>query len=242
MTLLDRDLIKTDNKRNERLALDIELFRYILSHDFKKPLRVITYNCDVIEEDNVDVRSDDGKVLLKSIASNATHMYKMLDLLSEYIKLELFPSEKTTFDASVVLKGVLDDLSEIILAKKVIITYKNLPLINTSYKNLYYIFEQLIKNSIYFIEADTTPEIDISYQASDKFHYFTVTNNTPVIEEEYYEIIFILFQRLHLEEEVPGFGVGLSISKKMIECNGGKLWIESDGKRNKFIFTIPLGS
>jgi light-regulated signal transduction histidine kinase (bacteriophytochrome) len=238
--MFDGDLIEVNDKKNKRLASDMELFRYVLSHDLKKPLRLISYNCNVIKEDDIDVRSEDGRGFLESIESANSDMFKILELLSDYIKLELYPSEKTNFDVGDLLKNIENNLSEIILDKRVIITYGNLPSIYGSYKNLSYVFEQLIKNSINFIDVRQIPEIDISYNIDNKFHYFTVTNNTPVIEEEYYEIIFILFQRLHLAEEVPGFGVGLSISKKMIECDGGNMWIESDANKNKFIFTVPI--
>jgi light-regulated signal transduction histidine kinase (bacteriophytochrome) len=218
----------------------MELFRYILSHDLKKPLRLISYNCNIIKEDNIDIRSDAGKSLLESIESTTADMFKMLESLSEYIKLELFPVENTDFDVNDLLQNIKDNLSEAIFAKGAIINDKNLPSIYGSYKNLSYIFEQLIKNSINFIDQGQVPEIDISYHKDDKFHYFSITNNTPIIEEEYYEIIFILFQRLHLAEEVAGFGVGLSLSKKMIESNGGNMWIESEDNKNKFIFTMPI--
>ena len=105
--------------------------------------------------------------------------------------------------------------------------------------NFLYIFEQLIDNSIRFIDNNQTPEINISYEEDDRCYYFMLTNNTPVIEEEFYEIIFVLFQRIHTEEEISGLGIGLAISKQMVEQNEGNMWVEEENNRNKFVFTVP---
>lgn len=237
--LLQSSLIK--NNKKARLQSDMELFRYILSHDLKKPLRLINYHCMIIEDDKIDIHSEDGKVLLKSITDSTSNMSQMLDSLSNYIKLETFRDKETLFSTNDLLQNILNNLSEMIVENNVTIKYVDLPVVYCCYQNLEYVFLELIKNSIYFVEKNTIPEINISCYSDALYHYFALTNNTPTIAEEYHEIIFTLFQRLHLEEEVPGLGAGLSIAKKIISCCEGEMWLELDNeKRNKFIFTLPI--
>ena len=71
-------------------------------------------------------------------------------------------------------------------------------------------------------------------------YYFSVEDNGPGIEPEFHQKIFVIFQTLQARDVVESTGVGLAIVKKIIEEQGGTVWIESDlGKGAKFCFTLP---
>ena len=100
------------------------------------------------------------------------------------------------------------------------------------------LMQNLITNSIKFNKGN--PGIQISVRSTDEFHTFSVKDDGIGIEPQYFEKIFMIFQRLNHNEVFEGTGIGLAICKRIVERHSGKIWVESEpGKGATFFFTIP---
>ena len=101
------------------------------------------------------------------------------------------------------------------------------------------LFQNLIGNAIKY-RGEKPPVVKIAAVRQDTEWLFSVSDNGQGFEQQYAEKIFALFQRLH-NREVEGTGMGLSISRKIVERHGGRIWAESEkGRGSTFHFSLPI--
>jgi light-regulated signal transduction histidine kinase (bacteriophytochrome) len=123
-----------------------------------------------------------------------------------------------------------------------VITYADLPTVWANRSQITQVFQNLIGNAIKF-RGDKPPRISVHAEKAGDDWLFNVSDNSIGIAPENMEIIFIVFQRLHTRTEYSGNGIGLAICKKIVELNGGKIWVESTaGSGSTFKFTLPWHS
>jgi PAS domain S-box-containing protein len=226
--LMEEQLIKTNQ--------ELEQFAYVASHDLKAPLRAIERLSSWIEEDNMDKLDPKSQENLRLLRQRTNRMSNLIDGILQYSRAGRVDLDVHEVDSNELVKEVIDSLNP---SKKIKIFYKNLPVLPAAKVPLSQVFANLISNSIKHHERPTGT-IEIGSHDKGRYYEFYVKDNGPGIEKEYFDKIFVIFQTLKSRDELEATGIGLSIVKKIVESQGGKIRVESElGKGSTFFFTWP---
>ena len=138
------------------------------------------------------------------------------------------------------LQGALTNLRITIEQSGAFVSHDSLPAIRTDETQLTQVFQNLVGNAIKYRSAEV-PRVHVSAKRNGGNEWiFSVRDNGLGIAPQYFERIFILFQRLHGRNEFEGTGIGLAICKKILERLGGRIWVESQlEKGSTFYFALP---
>jgi light-regulated signal transduction histidine kinase (bacteriophytochrome) len=138
------------------------------------------------------------------------------------------------------LKEALTNLRATIQESGAVVTHDLLPVITTDGTQLTQIFQNLVGNAVKY-HGVAAPLVHVSAAKNGGNEWiFSVRDNGMGIDPQYFDRIFVLFQRLHGQTEFKGTGIGLAICKKMLGRLGGRIWVESQpGKGSTFHFALP---
>lgn len=227
-------------KKLEISNKDLEQYAYTASHDLQEPLRMISSFLTKLEAKYAGQLDEKGIQYLNFALDGAKRMRQIILDLLDYSRAGTTSYDIEDVDVNKVLEDVVSLLSGVITDKKATIHYDTtMPVIKGAYTTLRLILQNLIVNGLKYQHEGVEPVIHISCEDKQSHWQFAVTDNGIGISAEYFDKIFIIFQRLHSKSEYSGTGIGLAITKKIIENNGGKIWVESQkDKGSTFYFTI----
>lgn len=222
----------------ERSNAELEQFAYIASHDLQAPIRAVTSFAGIINKRYGERLDERGQLYLRQIVNNGEHMKRLVDDLLAFSRLHTEQRPFLPTDAETVFDAVASRLQ----IPEAVITRSALPVVQADAQQLDQLLQNLISNGLKYRRADVTPEVQVSAERDGEFWHFTVSDNGIGIEPQYYERIFVIFQRLHGRETYEGTGIGLAVCKKIVERHGGRIWLESvPGQGTSFHFTLPEG-
>lgn len=227
-------------KLNEELTRsnkDLEHFAYVISHDLQEPLRMVSNFTQLLNQRYGDKLDENARDYIKFAVEGSERMFNLINGLLAYSKINLRGKEFRMVDINGVLDEVVKNLRYMIEKKMAAIKIVNMPALYADRSQMIQLFQNLVSNSIKF--SPDSPKITVNSEEQDEFYLFSVKDEGIGIEEQFFERIFQIFQRIDRVEEYEGTGIGLSVCKRIVERHGGRIWIESKrGTGSTFWFTI----
>lgn len=227
------------SKNLERSNRELEQFAYVASHDLQEPLRMVISYVQLIERRYKGKLDENADLYIHYAVDGATRMQVLINDLLAFSRVASRGKPLEPTDSGKVLEDVLKYLKMAIEEKHVHLNIGPMPVVMADPNQLGQVFQNLISNAIKFNKSEDV-QVSVTAEPEGDFWRFTVTDNGIGIEPQYYDRIFVIFQRLHGKAEYPGTGIGLAIVKKIVERHGGTIRVESEpGKGSRFTFTIP---
>lgn len=232
--------LKRINQELKSSNAELEQFAFVASHDLQEPLRMITGFLTMLEKKYGPQLDSKANQYIYYAVDGAKRMRGIILDLLEYSRVGRMNTTVELVNPESLVKEVSQLLQNQIEEKAASISTGFLPGILTYKVPLQQILQNLVSNALKYGHPDRKPEIRIELSEKETAWEFSVKDNGIGIEPDAYDKIFVIFQRLNYTPDIPGSGMGLAIAKKIVEWQGGKIWVESEpGAGSTFYFTLP---
>lgn len=232
--------IATANAELERSNGELRRFAYIASHDLQEPLRTVASYTELLSRRYRGRLDSDADEFIHFAVDGCKRMKTLIQNLLDYSRIGEVRVSVREVDSYAAVLAAIENLRAAAGACQAAITCDPLPAVEADSMQLVQVFQNLIANAIRY-RSDRPPAIRVSAQPHGPLEWnFSVADNGIGIDSQYFEKVFVLFQRLLPREQADGTGIGLALCKKIVEGFGGKIWVESEpGVGSTFHFTLP---
>jgi PAS domain S-box-containing protein len=234
----EEHLVKTAEEL-KRSNVELQQFGYVASHDLQEPLRMVASYTQLLAKRYKGRLDSDADEFIAFAVDGCNRMQGLIQDLLAYSRSGTNGKTLGEISGEDALKEALGNLRATIGESGAIVTYDSLPHITTDDTQLVQVFQNLVGNAIKYRSA-AVPQVHVSAAKNGGHEWiFSVRDNGLGIDPQYFERIFIIFQRLHGRQEFKGTGIGLAICKKIVERLGGRIWVESQLEQGStFYFSL----
>jgi signal transduction histidine kinase len=235
------ELVAERTSELTRSNQDLEQFAYVASHDLQEPLRMVTSFLQLLSARYGGKLDGNAKEFINFATDGAQRMHAMINDLLTYARVDKAGGRFSLVDCGEALRQTISNLQVAIRESGASITHGPMPAVQGDEVQIVQLFQNLIGNAIKFRRVGVPPKIHIEIERGEREWTISIEDNGIGIEPNYHERIFQIFQRLHGREEYSGTGIGLALSKKIVERHSGRIWVESTpGLGSTFSFTLPV--
>ena len=233
-------VLQAHTEELERSNSELEQFAYIASHDLQEPLRKVASFTQLLQRryaGQLDARADQ---YIEFAVDGAKRMQALINDLLSYSRVGRSAREPALVSSDAALTQARNNLAAAMEETGATVETGHLPLVLAELTLLTAVFQNLLSNALKF-SGGKPPRIVVTTSRDGPFWLFSFTDNGIGMEPEYAERIFVIFQRLHERSAYPGTGIGLAMTRKIIEYFGGRIWLDTTyTEGSRFLFTLPM--
>ncbi len=233
------------NRTEQLLAAnkDLESFSYSVSHDLRSPLRHISSFVSLLEEHLESQLDETARKYLSTIGSSAKHMSQLIDGLLAFSRLGRAAVNLTAVDFTLLVDAVVSQLAHDTQGRVVDwVIASDLPVVFGDPLLLREVWANLLGNAFKYTRPRERARIEVGWSVDPAVGYtFYVRDNGVGFDTQFADKLFGVFQRLHRASEFEGTGIGLALTRRILERHGGSIWAESQvGQGSVFHFSLPF--
>jgi len=224
----------------QRSNAELEQFAYVASHDLQEPLRKVASFTQLLQRryaGKLDARADQ---YIEFAVDGAKRMQALINDLLTYSRVGRSGREPALVSSDAALTQARANLAEQIEQTGATLETGHLPLVLAELPLLIAVFQNLLSNALKF-SGGKPPRVVITVRRDEPFWLFSFSDSGIGIEPEYAERIFVIFQRLNERSAYAGTGIGLAMTRKIIEYFGGRIWLDTTFTGGtRLFFTLPM--
>lgn len=218
----------------------LEQFAHIASHDLQEPLRMVASYTQLLSRRYKGRLDADADEFIDFAVDGTQRMKRLIEDLLLYSRAGNGAPPMVRFDANASLREAVGNLRAAIKENHAEVTSDPLPTLVAVESQLVQLLQNLIGNAIKY-RGERNPKVHVSAGEGCREWVFSVRDNGIGIDPKYFDRIFQIFQRLHGRGEYEGTGIGLAICKRILQQQGGRIWLESEpGQGSVFHFSLPM--
>lgn len=224
----------------QRSNRELQHFASIAAHDLQEPLRAMSGFAQLLRRRYGDRLDADGEHYIDFMVTSAAHMKALFRDLMDYSQIDTRPVAGVPVPLGEVVAHVRDAMARELEAAGASVVVGPLPTVPGDRAQLALVFQHMLSNACKFRHPERPVRIVVGAAWTREAWQVHVIDNGIGIQQDHLKGLFVLFRRLHTRQEYEGTGIGLAISRRIVERHGGRIWAESDGITGTAIrFTLP---